>query len=34
MCFFPTMEEFGDFSAYVEYMEEQGAHKFGVAKVC
>ena len=33
MCFSPTMEEFRDFSAFVRYMEEQGAQKFGVAKV-
>ena len=33
MCFTPTMEEFRDFSRFIEYMEEQGAHKCGVAKV-
>ena len=33
MCFSPTMEEFRDFSGFVHYMEEQGAHKYGVAKV-
>lgn len=33
MCFMPTMDEFRDFSAFVSYMEDQGAHKYGVAKV-
>jgi len=33
MCFTPTMEEFRDFPRFIEYMEEQGAHKCGVAKV-
>lgn len=33
MCFTPTMDEFRDFSAFVSYMEDQGAHKCGVAKV-
>ncbi len=33
MCFSPTMEEFRDFSKFIVYMEEQGAHKCGVAKV-
>ena len=33
MCFTPTLEEFRDFSKFVGYMEEQGAHKCGVAKV-
>ena len=33
MCFSPTMEEFQDFSGFIRYMEEQGAHKSGVAKV-
>eukprot|EP00041_Stephanoeca_diplocostata_P031438 m.978570 g.978570 ORF g.978570 m.978570 type:complete len:1102 (-) comp23960_c0_seq4:253-3558(-) len=31
--FRPTLEEMRDFSAYVKHMEEQGAHKIGVAKV-
>ncbi|XP_032665564.1 lysine-specific demethylase 4C-like isoform X2 [Odontomachus brunneus] len=31
--FRPTYEEFKDFSRYVEYMESQGAHKAGLAKV-
>ena len=33
MCFYPTKEEFRDFSGVVKYMETQGAHKYGVAKV-
>ena len=33
MCFSPTMDQFRDFSAFVAYMEDQGAHKCGVAKV-
>ncbi|KAK3090508.1 hypothetical protein FSP39_012380 [Pinctada imbricata] len=33
MVFRPTMEEFKDFTKFVEYMESQGAHKAGVAKV-
>ena len=33
MVFRPTMEEFKDFQKYVEYMESQGAHKAGIAKV-
>ncbi|KAL6430137.1 hypothetical protein ACFW04_007721 [Cataglyphis niger] len=31
--FRPTYEEFKNFSKYVEYMESQGAHKAGLAKV-
>ena len=27
------MDEFRDFSAFVAYMEDQGAHKYGIAKV-
>ena len=34
MVFRPNMEEFKDFTKYVEYMESCGAHKAGVAKVC
>jgi jumonji domain-containing protein 2 len=34
MTFRPTMEEFKDFTGYVKYMESQGAHKAGLAKVC
>ena len=33
MCFYPTKDEFRDFSGVVKYMETQGAHKYGVAKV-
>ncbi|CAI9728298.1 lysine-specific demethylase 4C-like [Octopus vulgaris] len=33
MVFKPTMEEFKDFRKYVNYMESQGAHKAGLAKV-
>lgn len=33
MVFRPTMEEFSDFSRYIMYMESQGAHRGGVAKI-
>jgi len=33
MVFRPTIEEFADFSAYIQKMEDCGAHKFGIAKV-
>ncbi|KAL4697288.1 hypothetical protein H8959_002986 [Pygathrix nigripes] len=33
MTFYPTMEEFTDFNKYVAYMESQGAHQAGLAKV-
>ena len=33
MVFSPTLEEFRDFSGYVEYMEKCGAPLYGVAKV-
>ena len=33
MVFRPTMEEFKDFNKYILYMESQGAHKAGLAKV-
>ena len=33
MTFRPTMEEFKDFAKYIKYMESQGAHKAGLAKV-
>lgn len=34
MVFRPTMEEFRNVSRYIQYMESQGAHKGGIAKVC
>uniref|UniRef100_A0AAV2L1J2 JmjN domain-containing protein n=1 Tax=Knipowitschia caucasica TaxID=637954 RepID=A0AAV2L1J2_KNICA len=33
LTFYPTKEEFRDFSRYVAYMESQGAHQAGIAKV-
>ena len=33
MVFSPTYEEFQDFPAFIAYMEEQGAHHCGLAKV-
>jgi hypothetical protein len=33
MTFRPTKEEFVDFKKYVDFMESQGAHKTGIAKV-
>uniref|UniRef100_A0A673TS29 [histone H3]-trimethyl-L-lysine(9) demethylase n=1 Tax=Suricata suricatta TaxID=37032 RepID=A0A673TS29_SURSU len=33
MTFHPTMEEFKDFNKYIVYMESQGAHHAGLAKV-
>ena len=33
MVFTPSMEEFRDFNKYIKYMESQGAHKAGLAKV-
>ncbi|KAK3523431.1 hypothetical protein QTP86_032822, partial [Hemibagrus guttatus] len=33
MTFHPTMEEFHDFNKYLVYMESQGAHRAGLAKV-
>ncbi|XP_017351093.1 lysine-specific demethylase 4A isoform X2 [Ictalurus punctatus] len=33
MTFYPTMEEFKSFSRYIAYMESQGAHRAGLAKV-
>ncbi|XP_046554657.1 uncharacterized protein LOC124263971 [Haliotis rubra] len=33
MVFRPTMEEFSNFPKYMEYIESQGAHKAGLAKV-
>ncbi|GAB0099576.1 hypothetical protein DMENIID0001_154600 [Sergentomyia squamirostris] len=33
MVFRPTWEEFKDFGKYIEFMESQGAHKAGLAKI-
>lgn len=33
MTFHPTAEEFQNFSRYIAYMEYQGAHQAGLAKV-
>ncbi|XP_064477550.1 lysine-specific demethylase 4C-like isoform X2 [Ornithodoros turicata] len=33
MVFRPTLEEMKDFSKYLEYVESQGAHKAGLAKI-
>lgn len=33
MCFTPTLDEFRDFNKYIAYMEDQGAHRCGIAKV-
>lgn len=33
MTFYPTAEEFKDFSRYVGYIESKGAHLAGLAKV-
>ncbi|GCB76134.1 hypothetical protein scyTo_0017428 [Scyliorhinus torazame] len=33
MTFQPTMEEFKNFSKYIAYMESQGAHRAGLAKI-
>lgn len=33
MTFRPTLEEFRDFGKYVAYIESQGAHRAGLAKV-
>ncbi|XP_060013886.1 lysine-specific demethylase 4D-like [Lagenorhynchus albirostris] len=33
MVFHPTKEEFNDFDTYIAYMESQGAHRAGLAKV-
>lgn len=33
MTFTPSMEDFRDFRRYVAYMESQGAHRAGMAKV-
>jgi jumonji domain-containing protein 2 len=31
--FRPTMDEFKNFAKYIEYIESQGAHKIGLAKI-
>lgn len=33
LVFRPSLEEMKDFSKYIGYMESQGAHKAGLAKV-
>lgn len=33
MVFRPTWEEFTNFTEYISFMETQGAHKAGLAKV-
>lgn len=33
MTFYPTVEEFKNFSRYVAYIESQGAHRAGLAKI-
>lgn len=33
MTFTPSKEEFKDFNQYIAYMESQGAHKAGMARV-
>ncbi|XP_072219132.1 lysine-specific demethylase 4A isoform X2 [Leuresthes tenuis] len=33
MTFYPTAEEFKNFSRYIAYMESKGAHKAGLAKI-
>ncbi|XP_065738442.1 lysine-specific demethylase 4D-like [Phocoena phocoena] len=33
MVFHPTKEEFNDFNKYIAYMESQGAHRAGLAKI-
>lgn len=33
MTFSPTWDQFKDFQAFIAYMESQGAHRCGVAKV-
>jgi hypothetical protein len=34
MIFRPNWSQFQNFSQYVDYMESQGAHEAGIAKVC
>jgi jumonji domain-containing protein 2 len=31
--FSPTWDEFKDFSKYIDYIEQQGAHKAGLCRV-
>ena len=31
--FYPTMDEFKDFTGYIEKIEREGAHKVGLAKI-
>uniref|UniRef100_A0A3Q3FCN9 Lysine (K)-specific demethylase 4A, genome duplicate b n=1 Tax=Labrus bergylta TaxID=56723 RepID=A0A3Q3FCN9_9LABR len=33
MTFYPTAEEFKNFTRYIAYIESQGAHKAGLAKI-
>jgi hypothetical protein len=33
MTFYPTMEQFASFDTFVAYMESQGAHKAGIARI-
>lgn len=33
MVFRPTLQQMEDFASYIAYMESQGAHKAGIAKV-
>lgn len=33
MTFHPTLDEMRNFSEYIKYMESQGAHEIGIAKV-
>ena len=33
MTFYPSMEELASFDTYVAYMESQGAHKAGIARI-
>ncbi|ELK16498.1 Lysine-specific demethylase 4D [Pteropus alecto] len=33
MIFYPTKEEFNDFDKYIAYIESQGAHRAGLAKI-
>ncbi|XP_060723132.1 lysine-specific demethylase 4A isoform X2 [Tachysurus vachellii] len=33
MTFYPTMEEFKNFNRYIAYIESQGAHRAGLAKI-